>query len=87
MNRRRIHIGSLKIQIPRGSATHARAIAGGLGKEILHGIAELTVGKSGVKKIDEISGGKISAAGDVIAPGVQSKISGLVMQEFRKKFE
>ena len=87
MSKRKIHIGNLKIRLPRTSAGQARAIAGGLGKEILHGIAKSTAGKSGARKIGEISAGKISVTGGADAPKLQQQIAGRVMDELRRSFE
>ena len=87
MNKRRIHIENLKIQIPYSSAGQAHEMAGRLGKEILHGIAELTARKSGAQKIGEISAGKISVTGGTDAPEFQKQIADRVAEELRKKFK
>ncbi len=87
MNKRRVHIENLTIRIPQSSAGQACAIAGGIGKEILHGIAESTAGNSGTKKIGEISAGKTSMSGGAVAPELKKKIAGRVAEEIRKRFD
>ena len=87
MNKHRVHIENLSIRIPHGSAGQARAIAGGLGKEILQGIAISTSKISGKKKIGELSAGKLRVTDGADATGLQKKIAGRVADELRKKFD
>jgi hypothetical protein len=87
MSKRKIHIGNLQIRFPRGAGTtgEARAIAGGLGQEILQSIAESTSGKTGTRRIGQISAGKITSAGGTVAQDLQKQIARRVADELRKK--
>lgn len=87
MTKRSIHIENLQIRLPHAAAGDARNFAGGLGREILHGIGEASMGRIGTKKIDEISAGKIKISGGVDHAGLQKQIARQVSDEIRKKFE
>jgi hypothetical protein len=87
MAERKVHIENLRIRIPRGSVGQARAIAEGLGKAALRGVAESTVGQRGVKRIGEIAIGKVTVAGGAGIQGVQQQIAGRLAAALRKKVE
>ena len=63
MAKRRIHIGNLRIRLPRGMAGSARSLAGGLGREIMKSIADASRGKTGAVRVDKIPAAKIKTAG------------------------
>ena len=83
MAKQRIQIENLKIRLPRGAASNAREIAGGLGRAILRGIAESVNGKTGEMRIDEVSVGRIRGADG--AGAIQERAAAGIMAEVRKK--
>ncbi len=85
MSKRKIHIQNLQIRLPRGAAGEARTIAGGLGQEILRSIAESTSGKTGTRRVGQISAGKIISTGGAGAQDLQKQIARRVADELRKK--
>jgi hypothetical protein len=87
MTQHRIHIENVTIRIPHSWAGQARFIAGGLGREILHTVAEATAGKSGIKKIGEITAGKICVNGSADALGLKKQIADRLAQELREKLD
>ena len=86
MPKRRIHIGNLKIRLPRSAAGGARDIADGLGRRILESLAESTAGKTGIKKIGDVSAGKFTTFGGSTADGLQKRIAGRVTDQVIQSF-
>jgi len=87
MRRRKVHIENLKIRLPQSAGSSARAIAGGLGREILKGIADATRNKAGTKRIGELSAGKITISRGISGRNVGNQIAGRVAAELAKRFE
>jgi hypothetical protein len=67
MTKRRVHIGNLRIRLPRSAAGDARAVAGELGRELLKNIAHETAGRTGRLEMGDLSAPpvKLSEAGSV----------------------
>ena len=87
MSRRKIHVENLMIRLPQSASASARAIAGGLGREILQGIADATRHKTGTKMIGELSTGKIVISRWISGRNVGNRIAGRVAAELAKRFE
>lgn len=87
MTKRSIHIENLQIRLPHSAAGQAGNFAGGLGREILQGIGEATAGRTGTKKIDEISAGNIKISVGAGHVGLQKQIARRVSDEIRNRFE
>jgi hypothetical protein len=87
MSSRKVHIENLKIRLPRSAAASARAIAGGLGADILRGVADATRDKTGTKRIDELSTGKITASDGAGGQNLSKQISRRVAAELARRFE
>jgi len=87
MSRRKIHVENLKIRLPRSAGASARAIAGGLGREILQGIADATRHKTGTKRIGELSTGKITISRGISGRNVGNQVADRVAADLAKRFE
>jgi hypothetical protein len=87
MSKHNVHIGNVKIRLPRSAAGSARQIAGGIGHEILRSVAEATRGRQGTMRVEEVSAGKIAAAGGASPESLQRRIAGRVAAELRKRFD
>lgn len=55
MSKRRIHIDSMSIRLPRSARGSERAIAASIGREILTGIAEATRNRTGAKNVETLT--------------------------------
>ena len=86
MTKRRIHIEHLKIRLPRSAVGEARNIADGLGREILQGLAESTAARTGAKRIEGVSAGKLTTAGDTGASRLQKEIAARIADQVGKSF-
>lgn len=75
MSRRKIHIGNLRIRLPRSQASEAKNVTNGLGNEILRQTAEMQTRKSGNQRIESLDVGEIRISGGVSAAALQKKIA------------
>jgi hypothetical protein len=87
MSKRKIHIGNLQIRLPQSEAGQARAMAGGLGREVLQGMVDTTQGRTGTKRISDLSVGKLTITGRGSAQNLSQHIARRVADELRKKIE
>ena len=87
MSRRKIHVENLKIRLPQSAGASARAIAGGLGREILQGIADATRNKTGTKRIGELSTEKITVFGGPGGRNLSKQIARRVVAGLANRFE
>lgn len=87
MVKRKVHIENLKIRLPQSAAGQARAIAGGLGRDILREVAEATRDKTGTKRIGKIASGKVKVSGGAGGQNVSKEIARRVVAELAKRFE
>jgi len=84
MGTQNIHIGKLKLRLPRSAAGSARQVAQGLGLEILRSLAESPRAGRGTIRIGEISAGKITA-GSGGAQGMQKQTAGHVVAGIKRQ--
>ena len=87
MGKRNVHIGNLKLHLPRSAAGSARQIAGGLGDEIIRKVAEATRARHGTMRMEEVSAGKITATAGTSLQSLQQQIAGCVAAELGKRFD
>ena len=87
MSRRKVHIENLKIRLPQSAAGQARAIAFGLGRDILREVAEATRDKTGTKRMGEIAAGKVKVSGGAGGQNASKQIARRVAAELAKRFE
>jgi hypothetical protein len=83
MATRRIHIENLRIRLPAGMAGTARSSAARFGHEIMHGIADVSRGKTGAVRIDKLSAATIRAAGGEAV--IRKRAAAEISAEVRKK--
>jgi hypothetical protein len=84
---RRIRVEKLSIRIAHCSPGQARALAEGLGREILHRLVECTASQRGARSIGEVSIGKVTAHGYDEVQALQGQIAGRVAAALQKKSE
>jgi len=83
MAKRRVHIESLRVRLPRGMRHQASAVGRSIAHDVASHIATATSGRSGAIRIDEISAGRvgnIDRAGEVAA----KKVDGMLNDRNRK---
>lgn len=83
MSKRRIHIDTLSITLPRSARGSERQIARQIGSEILTGIAEATRNRTGARKVDALTT-NISTKD---LRGVSGHVGRSVASEIAKRFE
>jgi hypothetical protein len=83
MSKRRIHIDTLSITLPRSARGSERQIARQIGSEILTGIAEATRNRIGAKNVEALTT-NISTKD---LRGVSGQVSRSVAGEIAKQFE
>jgi hypothetical protein len=81
-----IHIRNVTIRLPRSAAGFARQIAGGIGNDILRSVVEVTQGRRGAMRVEELSAGKIAASSGASPERLQQQIASRVAAELRKRF-
>jgi hypothetical protein len=84
MTKKRIHIGNLQIRLSVRVDTDARALAAGIGREVLRNIAGAVGERRGRLRIDELSPVKISAAGRKVSE-IQRQAALGIAAEIRRK--
>ena len=83
MNKKRVHIDSLHIKLPRSMRGQAHSIASAIGNDVATNVGNAAGGGTGRIKVDEISIGRVQDI-SVVGAKAASKVGELLKDRSRK---
>lgn len=85
MAKRKFHIESLRIRLPRSAAASAEVLAGKIGMDFLRGMAGAVGDIKGKRRIDILNIGSLQLSGD--GESLERRVARRGATELRRKFD